>query len=259
MSHTPLDQLMRLMQRLRDPQTGCPWDKVQDFQSIAPYTIEEAYEVEDAIARGDMNGLREELGDLLFQVVFHAQMAHEQGAFDLEDIIIGLIEKMERRHPHIFGSETATDDVQVHRNWEQIKADERHQKNQTGLLDDIPMGLTAMTRALKLQKRAARIGFDWPEAPPILDKLHEEIAEFTHELNTDQPEPDRLEDELGDILFVIVNLARAYKIDPEAALRRTNRKFTSRFRFMEENSNDLSALSLEELDALWDLAKQAER
>ncbi len=260
MSHSLnlFDELVNLMESLRDPEAGCPWDRVQTFKTIAPYTIEEAYEVEDAIDRGNMEDLKEELGDLLFQVIFHAQMAREQGAFDLQDVATSLIDKMHRRHPHIFGDAQVDTTGQVNENWEAIKAEERQSKNYTSLMDDVPLNLTALTRALKLQKRAARVGFDWPDAAPIIEKLHEELAEFEAELEPASPNPDRLEDELGDLLFVVVNLARAHGVDPETALRRTNRKFVSRFHYMEKQGANLTNLSLTELETLWQKAKREE-
>lgn len=260
MSHSLnlFDELVNLMESLRDPEAGCPWDRVQTFKTIAPYTIEEAYEVEDAIDRGNMEDLKEELGDLLFQVIFHAQMAREQGAFDLQDVATSLIDKMHRRHPHIFGDAQVDTTGQVNDNWEAIKAEERQSKNYTSLMDDVPLNLTALTRALKLQKRAARVGFDWPDAAPIIEKLHEELAEFEAELEPASPNPDRLEDELGDLLFVVVNLARVHGVDPETALRRTNRKFVSRFHYMEKQGSNLTDLSLTELETLWQKAKREE-
>ena len=262
-------RLLEIMARLRDPLHGCPWDVAQDFSSIAPYTIEEAYEVADAIERGDMADLRDELGDLLLQVVFHARMAEERGAFDYGDVVTAISEKMIRRHPHIFADEQADAPDQVRRNWEEIKAAERRAKAaQAGadappsLLDGVARALPALQRAEKLQKRAARAGFDWPSLGPVWDKLDEEIGELQTEITAGAP-PDRLEDEMGDILFVLANIARHLKIDPEAALRRTNNKFERRFHRMEEMAaamgRDITAMSLDELDALWNRAKEEER
>jgi tetrapyrrole methylase family protein/MazG family protein/ATP diphosphatase len=260
-----IDALLSIMARLRSPENGCPWDLEQDFASIAPYTIEEAYEVADAIELGDMNELRDELGDLLLQVVFHAQMATEEGHFQFEDVVRAICEKMIRRHPHVFGDETTRSPSKATERWEEIKAQEKAAKGkpaQESILDDVPLALPALTRALKLQKRAASVGFDWPSTANVLDKLNEEMLELSHEL-AKGGDKDRLEDEFGDILFVYANLARHLEIDPEAALRRTNAKFRRRFNHIEKQlsaqGRTPSQSNLDEMDALWNDAKRIER
>jgi MazG family protein len=252
------------MARLRDPESGCPWDLAQDFATIAAYTLEEAYEVADAIARGDLEHLKDELGDLLLQVVYHAQMAKEAGLFDFEDVAAGIADKMIRRHPHVFGTTSVADaDAQSHA-WEAAKAREREDRTGEGhrVLDDVPLALPALVRATKLQRRAARVGFDWPKAAQVLDKIEEEIAELRAEL-AGPPDAGRLGDEIGDLLFAAVNLARHLGIDPEAALRRCNAKFERRFGSVEESlrarGRRLEDASLEEMEALWQQAKAAER
>ena len=258
-----IDRLLEVMRRLRDPVDGCPWDVGQDFASIAPYTIEEAYEVADAIHRGEMAELRDELGDLLLQVVYHAQMADEAGHFRFEDVAAAITAKMVRRHPHVFGDATVEDARAQRAAWEELKAAERTRPGavQASLLDDVPRALPALSRAAKLQKRAARGGFDWPEAAQVLDKIEEEIGELRAELGPD-PAPDRLADEVGDLLFSVANLARHLELDPEEALRRTNRKFERRFRAVERaldrEGRAMTATSLGELEALWQQAKAAE-
>lgn len=252
-----LVRILDIMKALRDPETGCPWDIEQTFASIVPYTIEEAYEVADAIETGDMTTLKDELGDLLLQVVFHAQMAEEAGHFNFFDVAATISDKMERRHPHVFGDlEVASADT-VKSNWEDIKARERAEKSanqEASLLDDVPATLPGLSRAVKLQRRAARVGFDWSEAAPIFAKLDEEVEELRHEMRTDTADKARLEDELGDVLFVIANLARHLGVDPEAAIRSTNAKFTARFKWMEKNA-DLDTLSLAEMEEKWHQAK----
>ncbi|MGI9418689.1 MAG: nucleoside triphosphate pyrophosphohydrolase [Geminicoccaceae bacterium] len=263
-----IERLLAVMARLRDPDGGCPWDIEQTFETIAPYTIEEAYEVADAIARGDMTDLREELGDLLLQVVYHSQIATESDAdfgFTFEDVAAEIADKMIRRHPHVFGDATVDDAVAQTKAWEEVKAEERRQKGKAAresLLDDVPLALPALTRAEKLQKRAARGGFDWPETRQVMAKIREELGELEAELVATAA-PDRLEDELGDVLFTVANLARHLKIDPEEALRRTNRKFERRFRSIEQalekDSRSLTETPLDELETLWQAAKGAER
>lgn len=240
-----LDRLTAIMRRLRDPKTGCEWDSVQTFATIAPYTIEEAYEVADAIQRGDIDGLADELGDLQLQVVFHAQMATEAGQFTLDDVINRICDKMERRHPHIFGDATEGG----HHLWEQIKAEERAGNDDQSALAGVALALPALERANKLQKRAARTGFDWPDASGARAKVVEELAELDAE--TDQA---KREEELGDLLFAVVNLARKLKIEPEAALRAANSKFERRFRHI-ETAPGFDALSLDEKESLWVQAK----
>ncbi|MDP2697896.1 nucleoside triphosphate pyrophosphohydrolase [Thalassospira sp.] len=261
-------ELLTVMARLRDPQTGCPWDVEQTFDTIAPYTIEEAYEVADAIAQGDMTELREELGDLLLQVVFHSQMASEDGHFTFDDVARSITDKMIERHPHVFGDAAPRTTDGQNQSWEQQKAVERARKSARNgdtphsALDGVASALPALMRAEKLTKRAARVGFDWPNIEQVLDKLREEISELRAEL-TACPDPDRIEDELGDMLFVMANLARKLGVDPEVALRRTNRKFTTRFQFIEaelaREGRSATQSDLTEMDALWNKAKQAER
>jgi ATP diphosphatase len=242
-----LDRLVAIMERLRDPVSGCEWDSIQTFRTIAPYTIEEAYEVADAIERDDMDELADELGVLQLQVVFHAQMAREAGHFSLDDVIARICDKLERRHPHIFGDATTGG----HHLWEQIKAEERAAKPDQSALAGVALALPALERAAKLQKRAARTGFDWPDASGPRAKIDEELVELAEAAPDDQAE------ELGDLLFAVANLARHLKIDPEDALRQANRKFERRFRAI-ENAPDFSALSLDEMEALWQAAKAAQ-
>ncbi|WP_207478766.1 nucleoside triphosphate pyrophosphohydrolase [Arenibaculum pallidiluteum] len=261
-----IDRLLAVMARLRDPETGCPWDLEQDFGTIAPHTIEEAYEVADAIERGDMTELREELGDLLFQVVFYAQMAQERGLWDFDAVAGAVTDKMIRRHPHVFGADSVESaDAMVVR-WEDQKAQERAAKaadegREPSVLDGVIAGLPALTRAMKLQKRAARVGFDWTDPADILDKIEEEIGELRTELAA--RERDRIEDELGDLLFAVTNLARRLEVEPEGALRRTNAKFERRFRRIEAllavQGRSTDQTSLEEMEALWQQAKREER
>lgn len=261
-----IDELRDIMVRLRDPAQGCPWDRVQDFASIAAFTIEEAYEVADAIARGDRAALCDELGDLLFQVIFHARMAEEEGAFDFDDVAQGLRAKLVRRHPHVFGDADARDADAVAASWEAIKREERRASSADDSADDsalagIAAGLPEWLRALKLQKRAARTGYDWPDLAPVLAKLREEISEVEAELSQGA-DPARLEDEIGDVLFVCVNLARHAQVDPGAALRRANAKFERRFRAMErlaaERGLAFDGLDLAAQDALWREVKRGE-
>ncbi len=253
-----LEELLELMAVLRTPGSGCPWDLEQDFRSIAPYTVEEAYEVADAIERGALDDLKDELGDLLFQTVFHARMAEEQGAFDFAEVAATITEKMRRRHPHVFAdAETRTAGEQTAA-WEAQKAEERAAKGTTSILDDVPLGLPGLTRAVKLQKRAARVGFDWTNPREVLDKIAEETEELIAVIDTG--EKDSIEDEFGDLLFVMANLSRHLDIDPEAALRRANEKFRRRFRHIETALGDrLGQARLEEMEALWVEAKKNER
>ena len=255
MDRRDIATLLAVMRRLRDPERGCPWDVRQTFASIAPYTIEEAYEVADAIARGDMNELRDELGDLLLQVVFHARMAEEAGHFAFPDVVEAIVAKMIFRHPHVFGDgKPPPADF-----WERAKEAEREHSGKAagGALDDVPLALPALTRAVKLQKKAARAGYDWPDASGVLDKLAEEARELAV-----AQDPAAREEELGDVLFTLVNLARHLKIDPEKALRVANDKFARRFRAAEraaaEGGRKLTDLSAEELDALWESVKNNE-
>ncbi len=257
-------RLLAVMAKLRDPKGGCPWDVEQTFETIAPYTIEEAYEVADAIARGDMADLKEELGDLLLQVVYHAQIAGEDGAFAFEDVAEAIADKMIRRHPHVFGDTSVGSAAAQTKAWEAVKAEERRAKGRVereSLLDDLPLALPALTRAEKLQKRAARGGFDWPETRQVLAKLDEELSELRTEL-AGAGVADRLEDELGDVLFTVANLARHLKVDPEGALRRTNRKFERRFRAIEDalekDGRRIEDTPLDELETLWQSVKGVE-
>jgi MazG family protein len=251
-------RLLDIMARLRDPQTGCPWDKQQTFKTIAPYTVEEAYEVADAIERDDLASLREELGDLLLQVVYHARMAEEAGLFGFEQVAAGIADKLTERHPHVFGEAEIKDAAHQTRDWEARKAGERAARDQAAVLDGIPQGLPSLTRAEKLQKRAARVGFDWSELGPVFAKIREELAELEQEV-ADQAAAARLSDELGDLLFAVANAARKLGVDPEQALRGTNRKFERRFRHLEarlaEQGRKPEDASLDEMDRYWDEAK----
>lgn len=286
-----IDDLLYLMKRLRTPETGCPWDLKQSYESIVSHTLEEAYEVADAIEKGDRNELKDELGDLLFQVIFYAQLGTEEGAFAFEDIVDNVVCKLLRRHPHVFPEQnlkaffpagTSFSEDEVKAQWEKIKAEERQMKNaekvlsgsqaeafvpeRDSLLKDIPANLPALNRAEKLQKRAAQYGFDWPDLPPVLDKLQEEIEELKVEISKlqtrslrDEDIHQRLNDELGDVLFCCVNLARFLKVSPDEALRSTNRKFTQRFQCIEAalhtQGKSMKETSLDELDVLWEQAK----
>ena len=258
--------LVTLMARLRTPVTGCPWDLEQTFETIAPYTIEEAYEVADAIERRDMGELKGELGDLLFQSVFHARMAEEAGHFNIDDVVRGLVDKMVDRHPHVFGSgaiESAEAQVGA---WEVMKAAERAKKAKSGpvsALDGVAVALPALMRAEKLTKRAGRVGFDWPGPEPVLDKLHEEIGELREAIAAPEPDQAHVAEELGDMLFVVANLCRKLGVDPEVALRNANSKFVKRFEGMEsiarERGLDFGSLSLDQQEALWVEVKVIER
>ncbi|MBO3276473.1 nucleoside triphosphate pyrophosphohydrolase [Pseudomonas schmalbachii] len=267
-----LDDLLHLMARLRDPKHGCPWDLKQDYASIVPYTLEEAYEVADAIERGDFAHLREELGDLLFQVVYYSQLAREEKRFGFNEVVDGITHKLVRRHPHVFPDGDLygapdmgkLEEAAVRQRWEELKAEERAAKAagpvQLSLLDDVPVALPALSRAAKLQKRAAQVGFDWPEALPVVDKLREELDEVL-EAMADGDAAAQAE-EVGDLLFVVVNLARHLKVDPETALRAANTKFERRFRYIEDVLRDAGRkpeeCTLEELDAIWSEAKREE-
>ena len=268
MTVTPdINDLLTIMARLRDRDSGCPWDIEQDFASIAPYTIEEAYEVADAIDRNNLPDLKDELGDLLLQVVFHAQMAKEQGAFDFNDVVAAICDKMTRRHPHVFASASVEDAEAQTLEWEAQKRREREAAGDadTSALAGISRGMPEWQRAVKLQSRAARVGFDWPHIDPVIAKLHEEIEEVRVEFSRGavQDNQVRLQDEIGDVLFVCANLARHAKVDVGAALRHANLKFERRFRSMEalaaEDGTALAGLSLEQQDAYWDRSKRIER
>lgn len=254
----PTRELLAIMARLRDPERGCAWDLEQTFATIAPYTLEEAYEVADAIERGNLADLREELGDLLLQVVFHAQMAREQGAFDFDDVARGIGEKLVRRHPNVFGDVRVADSAEQTRMWEEQKAREKAAAGKVrSALDDVPVGLPALTRAVKLTKRAARVNFDWPDAQGVWAKLDEELAELR--AAEAAASPDEIAAELGDVLFVLANLARKLGVDPESALRGTNAKFERRFRHVEARAAASGATDLPTLDGYWDEAKALER
>jgi len=266
-SYTLVD-LLNVMARLRDPEQGCPWDLQQSFATIAPHTLEECYELVDAIERGDMPQVREELGDVLFQVIFYAQLGREQELFSFDELVHNLVEKLVRRHPHVFpngdlleadaGAAIAVE--QVNHAWERIKQEERHAKSQRGVLDDVPVALPALSRAAKLQKRAARVGFDWDNWRDVLKKMREEEHELEEAIASENRA--HIEDELGDLLFCCVNLARFLDIDPERALRACNRKFERRFGFIEQSlaaqGREPQQATLEEMEALWQQAKQRE-
>lgn len=261
------------MAALRNKETGCPWDVEQDFKSIAPYTIEEAYEVADAIAREDQDDLREELGDLLLQVVFHAQMADEAGLFNFDSVVEAITAKLIRRHPHVFGDAQARESGMVKHLWEAIKAEEKEERRQrrqnlgladriVGLLDEVPINHPALIQAVKLQDKAAKVGFDWPSSAEVLEKIEEEIAELNQEWRDGNNNADRIEDEFGDILFALANLARHMKIDPEKALHRSNQKFRRRFSHIEDTarkqSTTLEDMGLERMEEAWVNAKNRE-
>ena len=256
-----LQNIISIMAKLRDPDTGCPWDVKQDFASIAPYTIEEAYEVADAIESGDRTALCNELGDLLFQVVFHARIAEEEGSFKLADVAKSISEKMINRHPHVFGDGKTPDVDQQRHLWEDIKKAERTAKGQNSILADIPVGMPPMQRAVKLQNRAASVGFDWPDISQIIDKMFEEAAELTAELVSTPQNKQHLKDEVGDLLFVAINLARKVGVDPETALIGCNKKFERRFNYIEQQiglkGKSLSDLTLDDMEKLWQEAKSA--
>jgi len=257
-----IDRLIEIMARLRNPATGCPWDVEQTFATIAPYTIEEAYEVADAIEREAWDELRGELGDLLFQSVFHARMAEEAGLFSFHDVARGMADKMVARHPHVFGVQADIDSADAQsENWEAIKAAERAEKAQHGVLDGVAVGLPALLRAYKLQKRAARVGFDWPDVSQVLDKVVEEAHEVAEA--RDSASHEELTEEIGDLLFVLANLARHLGVEPEAALRHANAKFTRRFEEIEarlaEAGKRPEDSSLAEMDALWEAVKRDEK
>ena len=257
----PIDRLLQIMARLRDPVAGCPWDVEQSFATIAPYTIEEAYEVADAIERGALGDLKDELGDLLLQVVFHARMAEEAALFDFDAVAQAISDKLVRRHPHVFGEASHRTSAEQTEAWETIKAREREHRGTQSVLDDVPVGLPALTRALKLTRRAGRVGFDWPSVKEVLDKLDEELKELTDEI--DRGDAQAAREELGDLLFVCANLARKLDVDPEEALRGANAKFVRRFTSIERSlaaqGRTPEQATLEEMEDLWREAKQAEK
>ncbi|MCH1929050.1 nucleoside triphosphate pyrophosphohydrolase [Shewanella sp. A25] len=268
--------LLMIMEKLRDPKTGCSWDKAQTYQTIVPFTLEEAYEVADTIERLAIDELPDELGDLLFQIVFYCQLGKEQGKFDFGTVIDKITNKLTRRHPHVFGNglvDGAVTTQEVKANWEAIKAAEREQKaladnseyqsaSQVSVLDNIPRSLPALSRSIKIQQRVARVGFDWPELEPVIAKIHEEIDEVLHEVNQPQVDQAKVQAEMGDLLFAVANLARHLKVEPEQALRQANLKFERRFKGVEalasENGKGLEAHTLEELDGFWDRVKLTE-
>ncbi len=269
-----IKDLIAIMARLRAPEIGCPWDLKQDFRSIAPYTVEEAYEVADAIERGDFDDLKDELGDLLLQVVFHAQMASEEDRFAFGDVVEAITTKLIRRHPHIFGDLDLSDAAAVKERWDEIKAEEKAERaakraadgeavKHHGVLSDVPVALPALARAEKLQKRAGKVGFDWNDPHAVLDKIREEISEIETELAKPKHEPERVADEIGDLLFAVANLARHLKIEPETALMHANAKFVRRFGYIETalkaRGRPLDDATLEEMEALWEEAKRSER
>ncbi|WP_293676560.1 nucleoside triphosphate pyrophosphohydrolase [uncultured Phenylobacterium sp.] len=258
----PMERLLAIMARLRDRADGCPWDLTQTFETIAPYTVEEAYEVADAAERGDLADLKDELGDLLLQVVFHARMAEEQGAFAFADVARAINDKMVRRHPHVFADESYASPADQKQGWEALKAAERAEKGRAeGLLDDVPVGLPGLTRAVKLSRRAATVGFVWPTVQDVVAKLHEEVGELVAEVEAGDLEKAR--HELGDVLFVVANLARTLDIDPEDAIRYTNAKFVRRFNQIEvelaRRGKTLDQSDLAEMDAIWEDVKAQER
>ena len=263
---TEMQRLLAVMASLRDPERGCPWDREQAFQSILPYTLEEVYEVAEAIDQGDMGSLREELGDLLFQIVFYARMAEEAGEFDFTDIASGISDKLVQRHPHVFGDADIADAEAQTLAWEQHKERERQAKaadeqREASVLDNVPLALPGLMRAMKLQRRAARLGFDWPDITPVLDKIEEELAEVREVLDQGG-DRDKLEHEVGDLIFACVNLGRHANIEPEVAMRGVNRRFEQRFRRVETlaraQNQSLAEMSLEEMDRLWNQAKAEE-
>jgi ATP diphosphatase len=261
--------LLEIMQQLRAPKTGCPWDQKQSFESIVPYTIEETYEVADAIFSGNMQDIKDELGDLLFQIVFYAQLGTEQGEFDFEDIAKAISDKLIRRHPHVFAVPHECDATKLKENehntqdelnnqWEQIKAQERASKNEeidTSTLANIPQGMTPLLRAQKIQKKCSKVGFDWTELPPVVDKIYEEIEEVLAEVNTSEPDQQAVEEEIGDLLFAVVNLARHTSVNAETALIKANRKFEKRFRqveqVIEKQGLSIESASLQQMEAAW--------
>lgn len=252
----PIARLLHIMAQLRDPVSGCPWDLKQSYSTIVPYTLEEAYEVADAIARGNFDELKDELGDLLFQVVFYAQIAKEEGRFQFADCVTAICDKLERRHPHIFGNMSVSDADTVLKNWEALKSAERQQAGQHSVLDNIPQAMPALSRAYKLQKRCANVGFDWPDVAGCWEKVKEEILEVEQ---TAAASPE-LAEELGDLMFALVNVVRKHKLDPEAVLRAANNKFEQRFRAVEQALNAIDKTpeqsDLAEMDALWQQVKR---
>ncbi|MFC3140584.1 nucleoside triphosphate pyrophosphohydrolase [Shewanella submarina] len=262
MQGSNLDRLLQIMAKLRDPQDGCPWDLAQDFKSIVPFTLEEAYEVADTIERMAWDELPDELGDLLFQVVFYCQLGKEQGRFDFEQVAGRICDKLTHRHPHVFGELKDLSSEEIKSNWEQLKAEERAEKDMHSVLDNIPKSLPALSRAAKIQKRVARVGFDWDNTADVVAKIHEEVDEVLAEVNVPQPDKARVQDEMGDLLFAVVNLARHLGIEPEQALRQGNDKFERRFRQVEQlasqSGREMTEHTLDQLEAYWQQAKAKE-
>jgi ATP diphosphatase len=261
-THPQLSRLLAVMQQLRDPQTGCPWDQKQTFASIVPHTIEETYELAEAITSGDMVDIKDELGDVLFQIVFYAQLAKEQGQFEFEDIAQAISDKLVRRHPHVFQDAQSQSDDELNLQWENIKQQERLNSAKpadNSTLANIPEGLTPLLRAQKIQKKCAKVGFDWAELPPVVAKIHEEIDEVLAEVNAPEPNQQAIEEEIGDLLFAVVNLARHSAVDAETALIKANQKFEKRFRQVEQvidqQGINLADASLEQMEAAWQKIK----
>jgi ATP diphosphatase len=267
-----LSRLLDIMQQLRAPETGCPWDQKQGFESIVPHTIEETYEVADAIFSGDMHDIKDELGDLLFQIVFYAELGKEQGDFDFEDIAQAISDKLIRRHPHVFNVSDVTElktknghktQDELNNQWEQIKAQERLSKKKeldTSTLANIPQGMTPLLRAQKIQKKCSKVGFDWTELPPVVDKIHEEIEEVLAEVNVSEPNQEAVEEEIGDLLFAVVNLARHTSVNAETALIKANRKFEKRFRqveqVIEKQGLSMQSANIQQMEAAWQIVKK---
>lgn len=260
---TKLEKFAEIIAKLRDPNGGCPWDLEQTYQTMPPHILEEAYEVVEAINQDDRKELKEELGDLLMQVVFLSQLAQEEGAFTLDDVIDGITDKIIRRHPHVFGEIKAENSDEVLKNWENIKQQERYQKEQFSILDNVPIALPSLLRAAKLQKRCAKVGFDWSELEPTIQKVEEELQEVRDEVSKQPQNPQTIEEEIGDLLFASVNVARHLKLNPEEALRKANLKFERRFRQVEQSilasGRQLEQVSLAEMDLIWDQIKRQEK
>ncbi|MEI8634106.1 nucleoside triphosphate pyrophosphohydrolase [Vibrio sp. PP-XX7] len=263
MSH-PIEQLKQIMAQLQDPETGCPWDLKQRFETIIPHTIEETYEVVDAIHAQDWDNLKEELGDFVFQAIFYSRLAEEQNLFDFDDVIRGVNEKLIRRHPHVFDDQVLADDAAIQANWDKVKAEEKAQsgRSEQSILESIPHSLPALSKAHKIQARCAKVGFDWDTLAPVVEKVKEELDEVMYEVQQPEPDTDRIEDELGDLFFAVVNLTRHLQCHPESALTRANHKFTRRFQGVETlahmQGKPLNSFSLAELDTLWDAVKAQE-
>jgi len=261
-NYTQLTRLLNIMQQLRDPKTGCPWDQKQTFASIVPHTIEETYEVADAIFSGNMAEIKDELGDLLFQIVFYAQLAKEQGDFEFEDIAQAISDKLVRRHTHVFQTTELKTDDELNLQWEKIKLQEQEvaaRPNDKSVLANIPIGMTPLLRAQKIQKKCSKVGFDWTEIPPVVDKIHEEIEEVLAEVNVSEPNQQAVEEEIGDLLFAVVNLARHTSVNAETALIKANRKFEKRFRqveqVIEEQGLSMASADMQQMEAAWQLIK----